>query len=126
MYSSQNYSYQDRLGHVYYNCIYVFLLYFLILAPNPSDADAFKTILDHEVKKVQNKLEEFGELLKRLKVHVLFMSPPYAIHRVEQTCTFLRSDIKVFFLNSIAYCIDNPQTILSKLFTISTTFLLII
>ena len=77
MYSSQNYSYQDRLGHLYYNCNYVFLLYFLILAPNPSDADAFKTILDHEVKKVHNKPEEFGELLKRLKVHVLFMSPPY-------------------------------------------------
>lgn len=43
-------------------------------APNPSDADAFKTILDHEVKKVQTKLEEFGELLKRLKLNGIVKS----------------------------------------------------
>ncbi|XP_063424960.1 universal stress protein YxiE-like [Mytilus trossulus] len=38
-------------------------------SPNPGDVDAFKTILDHEVKKVQSRLEEFGELLKRLKLN---------------------------------------------------------
>lgn len=30
--------------------------------------DAFKTVLDHEVHKVESRLEEFGDLLKRLKV----------------------------------------------------------
>jgi hypothetical protein len=103
MYSSQKYSYQDCLGHVYYNCNYVFLLYFLILAPNPSDADAFKTILDHEVKKVQNKLEEFGELLKRLKVHVLFMSPPYI--EWSKHAHFSALILKSFFLfYCLLYC----------------------
>lgn len=38
-------------------------------APNPSDAEAIKTVLDHEVKKIQSRLEEFGELLKRLKLN---------------------------------------------------------
>jgi len=44
------------------NCIFQYS------APNPADVDAFKTVLDHEVHKVESRLEEFGDLLKRLKV----------------------------------------------------------
>ena len=37
-------------------------------APNPDDVDAFKSVLDHEINKVQSKLEEFSNFLKRFKV----------------------------------------------------------
>lgn len=38
-------------------------------SPNPADVDAFRTVLDHEVHKVESRLEEFGDLLKRLKLN---------------------------------------------------------
>lgn len=39
-----------------------------ISAPNPVEADAFQTILTHELHKVQAKLEEFATYMKELKV----------------------------------------------------------
>jgi len=41
---------------------------FIILAPNPAEVDAFQTILNHEIQKVQTRLEEFAQYMKDLKV----------------------------------------------------------